>query len=129
MTTCDFVPDPAIAAAIQATINLKELVLAEEINFAGFEKKFASLITLAEALRVDMDTQIGLVQVAIVRALQQAGCDIPPLPLPPVLDVSDCTQALADVSSQAAEGPLDFLAGVMTITLDENNLPTRITVP
>ena len=125
---CDFVPAECAALAIQACIIAKKCAL-EQIGTPSLQAQLGGANTLNASLRLELDTQAQCVLDAMRTAFEAAGCPFPPLPNPPSLpDLTPCDDQMAAIAADASD-PLGFLSGVMTIELDENDKPIRITVP
>lgn len=124
----DFVPDPAAALAIQAAIQAKRRRVAAA-RFGGLKTSLTSSIEQVAATREVLDIHAARLIAVFQQLFAAAGCPLPPLPpTPSAPDTSSCVAAVDALASQVSD-PLSFLSGVMTVTLDDDDYPTRIQVP
>lgn len=128
MTTCDFVPDECASLAIQACILAKKCKIAE-FQFDGLKVSIGGTEQLVADIRAELDVQATCLLEAMQALYTAAGCPFPAVPpIPSAPDLSECNNAVDQLQGQV-DDVLGFLSGLMTITLDANDKPIRITVP
>jgi hypothetical protein len=125
--SCEFIPDACSAAAMQAILLAYEY-LGVDFNVGGLEADFSGTADLSLEARLVLNDQHQYLLDAFAAAYAAAGCTMPPVPsLPPAPDFSGCQQQIDAVKQQLAS-PLGWLSSVISIQLDANKLPVKITV-
>lgn len=126
---CDFVPDECAALAIQLCLLAKKCKL-NDLGLPGLQEQFGGTEQLNLQFRLKLDEAAQCILDALRAAFEAAGCPFPTaLPQPPSPpDLQSCAAQLQSIAADASD-PLGFLSNFMTIQLDANDKPVRITVP
>jgi hypothetical protein len=126
----EFVPDDCAAQAIQACLRAKQCAL-QALNIPGFVRRAAVPASLVQGFRATMDDGAVCVLGALEQAFQSAGLPFPDIPdTTSTPDTSPVDDAVASLTEQSdPDNLLGFLSSAMTITLDDDLLPIKITVP